>query len=654
MIRSHSRVRLAALSVGVALVAGCASPVGMAPATGPGFVGDPGASPPGGGANALGNPATPGAAIVTPPTQGSGLGAAPAQPAAPTVNGRDLDLVATFDGEPQVGFAVAVLDAATGEPIAKVADLARARGLAVLDQGLVTDRAGAVHVRLAGLAEGDAVRIVFTKGAATLETVVTGTGETLAGGGAPSALTLLASEAISVDAATTTAAKMARGVLVTCRLLPAARAAKVIAAYMKRMAALTKRLETTFQADRDAALRVIQARTEDDASGAVFAAIKKLGALEEAMQAVAEAVQTVAKEAGPDAAAGADPKVKAALEDLTFVGTPLVGAFEAGLRLSNKFGGSVDAATGDVGSIASRTSRPSSGGGNRDAEQVESDDEPDDGAREVATYAALVEAIDAGDDVSLIRLTADLVADGDYADHALVVGREVVIDGDGFGISGLASAKVQNGAELKDFTSIDAPITLDGGDATLRGFEDQAYGVRVTADAGTVLIDGCSFSVTDVSVYLTITGAADATVSDCTFGVDDDMDTDAIGVRVRDDGAQAGVAVDGCTFINLGIGVDTNVTSLATTFEVTGCTFDVADAGVSGTFNLFGRTADSEPTFSGNAFNGGAYALHLYSDLCDDESVGDWIDANFTSDALDNIIDDAVDVPAEVEQFSCT
>lgn len=336
------RLTAAAVSLSLALLAGCASPV--VPSV-PGPTGD-------GQAPAPPAPAVPGASAPS--------GPAPSAPAAPLT----LAGVATFHQAPTAGYAVQVYDAQTGEPVPAIADLTAATGLAVSNERLVTGPDGRFSVTVANVAPGRALRIVVSAGAGSLETVVLGSGRVLGAG------RLLAAEAVPVNALTTALSHIARGVLLSTRTLSPEAAAAIVDQLFTELAALAPQLDAALQrtpafANRLAAVR--PARPLDaHAAAEVTALVREAGALKPTTEAVARLIGALSRAADdPTKRIGLDPADGAALARLELAGTVLASTFDGqnGFGLVNTLTGQVvDASSPDVGAIAAVVSRPSGGG----------------------------------------------------------------------------------------------------------------------------------------------------------------------------------------------------------------------------------------------------------------------------------------------------
>jgi hypothetical protein len=320
-----------AFSLSLSLLAGCASPVVPTPTE-------------------AGTPAAQAPVEVTP----SGQQPVPAAPAPAAVTPVTLSGKASFRGEALSGYDVTVLDAKTGKAVERKADLAGVTTLAVLDKNLKTDASGAFSFQVVGLQPGQALRVQIRQGNGLLETIVTSDLQAL-GAKKMQLLQATAGDGLSVNELTTAIAKIARGVLTTTQVLSAEAAAPVLAQLATEMAALSVKLDTAFKANPNLANNLVS--TQGKESEAVNALVSSAGALKDVTQAVARLVSQVAKSsAAAPAAANAD--VQAALAKVEFIGTVLTGAFSAtGFNLTNSATGqSVDAASGDVGSVSSSVS----------------------------------------------------------------------------------------------------------------------------------------------------------------------------------------------------------------------------------------------------------------------------------------------------------
>lgn len=325
-----------ALSLSLAAMAGCASPLTV-PTT---VTAD---------------------ATAQPPTAGpTGSPTAP-EATAPITASRSFQGVATFRGEPLAGYALQVLDAHTGEPVPAVADLDGATGLAVLQPSMFTDAEGRFSLQVAGLVAGKALRVVATSGNARLETVVTGNG-TL--GAAPAQRRLLdGAETLTLNEVTTALAGIARGVLLTTRVLTPEAAAPVLNALLTRLARLNDDLAQSLASQPELANRIV---ADEDGAG-IKLLVTQAGALQALTRDVADLVAEVAKATKDDAKqapAAKDPAVQAALARVAFLGTVLTGAFDGPSRnftLSNGVtGATADAASGDMPGLTARVTRSAS------------------------------------------------------------------------------------------------------------------------------------------------------------------------------------------------------------------------------------------------------------------------------------------------------
>lgn len=325
-----------ALSLSLVSMAGCASPI-----------------------------AVPTAVATDAVAQAPGVGpsAAPAAPetTAPIAAARSFQGTATFRGEPLAGYALQVLDAHTGEPVPMVAGLDGATGLAVLQQSMLTDAEGRFTLQVAGLVAGKALRVVATHGNARLETLVTGNG-TL-GTTAAQRRVLDGGDTLTLNEVTTALAGIARGVVLTTRVLTPEAAAPVLGALVAKLALLHDGLSKSLTSQPHLANMVVA----DEDGMAVKLLVAQAGALQALTRDVADLVAEVAKATKDDAKqapAAKDPAVLAALAKVAFLGTVLAGAFDGPSRsftLSNAVtGASADAASGDMPGLTARVTRSSS------------------------------------------------------------------------------------------------------------------------------------------------------------------------------------------------------------------------------------------------------------------------------------------------------
>ncbi|MNS38776.1 hypothetical protein D3C72_710370 [compost metagenome] len=326
------RAGFCAFSLSVSLVAGCASPVVPTPATG-GEVPAPAAQS---------------------PTEGTPAGQpAPTAPAPAAITPVTLSGKASFRGEALSGYDVTVLDAQTGKAVERKADLAGVTTLAVLDKNMKTDASGAFSFQVVGLKPGQALRVQIRQGNGLLETIVTSDLQAL-GAKKMQLLQATAGDGLTINELTTAIAKIARGVLTTTRVLSPEEAAPVLAQLAVEMATLSVKLDAALKSQPSLANNLVSTQSKE--SEAVNSLVSSAGALKEVTQAVAKLVSQVAKSSSATtSAAAADPTVKAELAKVEFIGTVLTGSFvNSNFSLSNSATGqSVDAASGDVGSVSS-------------------------------------------------------------------------------------------------------------------------------------------------------------------------------------------------------------------------------------------------------------------------------------------------------------
>jgi hypothetical protein len=327
-----------ALSLSLVSMAGCASPIAVPTAATADAVAQ---------APAAGPTAAPDAPETT----------------APSAAARSFQGTATFRGEPLAGYALQVLDAHTGEPVPVVASLDGATGLAVLQQSMLTDAEGRFTVQVAGLVAGKALRVVATHGNARLETLVTGNGTLSTAAAQRRVLGGADTLTLTLNEITTALAGIARGVVVTTRVLTPEAAAPVLGALLARLALLNDSLSKSLESQPHLANQVVA----DEDGTAIKLLVTQAGALQALTRDVADLVAEVAKATKDDAKqapAAKDPAVQAALAKVTFLGTVLAATFDGSSRnftLSNAVtGASADAASGDMPGLTAKVTRSSS------------------------------------------------------------------------------------------------------------------------------------------------------------------------------------------------------------------------------------------------------------------------------------------------------
>jgi hypothetical protein len=332
-----------AMSLSLSLLAGCAAPM-VAPAP-----------------DATGTtPVTPTGTAAAPAAQPAAQPVAPAMPAPAAATATTLSGTASFRGELLSGYAVQVLDAQTGEPVALKDDLAGVSSLAVLNRNLVTDAKGQFSLQVVGLSAGQALLVVATKNNVRVEAVVTSNMQSL---GAKGYKLAQAGTAFTLTELTTAIAKVARGVLTASQVLTPEAAAPVIAKLATQMSALSAKFETALSANPNFANELITAQG-GNGDAAVKTLVGNAGQLQSLTAAIAGLVGDIATaaKAGTSPAA-AEAAVQAKLAKIDFVGTVLAGAFaNNGFTLTNGVNGnSIDATAANFGTVTSQVTRPSSG-----------------------------------------------------------------------------------------------------------------------------------------------------------------------------------------------------------------------------------------------------------------------------------------------------
>ena len=479
---------LCALSLSVSLIAGCASPVTPPPtdAAAPGAA-VPGAAAPGGETPA----ANPGAPV------------APAAVTPVTLSGK-----ASFRGEALSGYTVTVLDAQTGQPVTLTNDLNGATGLTVLNQNLVTDANGAFSFQVVGLQAGQALRVQVKKGNAVLETVVTS--DLTALGAKKMQLLQASGNGLDINELTTAIAKIARGVILTTRVLKAEEAAPVLAKLAADLSALTAKFEKALKDNPGMANTLVS--SEGKEATTVKALVDAAGVAKELTKSIADRVADVAKAAGTGASAAAsDPSVQAALAKVEFYGTSLAGTFaNSNFTLSNALTGkSVDAASGNLDTV---TTTPVSSGGSGSTSTTPSI-VPD---IVVDTAQELKDAITAAEAGDIIGLGANI----DLSDDYLSLNKAVMLYGAGYSINKPIS--VTAAATLKNITVTPGTIPSSGDSAIYVGATGATLdGVKITGSSilagyriqAPVAIRGI---VTLADVALTV---KNSTITNCTTGI---------------------------------------------------------------------------------------------------------------------------------------
>lgn len=325
--------RSQALSLSLLLLAGCAAPTG-APTT----------------ATA---PTMPGPVVVSQlgeaPTQAATAPAAPAAPAATAVPVTTLDGSVSYRGEALAGYTLQVRDAQSDAPVAVLADLSTAQGLAVGAGSLVTDAQGRFSLQVANLTAGTALRVTAVKDHVTLETVLIGT--PAKAGYAVQA----AGDGLSITELSTAVARIARGLVRTTQVLTPQAAQPVLERLNARLQELMPKLEAELARMPESAQQLVNPPKDGEPLDTVVA---NAGLRQSLTQAAADLVAEVAKQAQADgnrAAAAADPAVQAQLAKIVLIGTMLDVGYDPAknaLGLVNRFTGrTADAASGDLSGV---------------------------------------------------------------------------------------------------------------------------------------------------------------------------------------------------------------------------------------------------------------------------------------------------------------
>jgi hypothetical protein len=567
---------LTALSLSLGLLAGCAAPMVTAPAPG-----TPAATTP---------EAAPGATTPAQP------GAAPAMPAPAAVAPMTLTGTATFRGEALKGYTVTVLDATTGQPVTLTNDLASAKGLAVLAQNLVTDASGKFSLQVVGLGAGQALRVQVTSGSGMLETVVTANGQSL---GAKGYAVAQAASSFTITELTTAIAKVAAGVIRTTQVLKPEAAAPVLAKLATRMAELSAKLELDLKANPSLANDLVSTKGTD-ADDTVKVLVTNAGELSALTKLVAELVADVSKAAGANASdALADAKIKETLAKIAFTGTVLTGSLQGngGFNLSNVINGqSVDANSGDLGSVTKQVTRPSSGGSSGPVYlEVGSLEDLQLALEGTATHIRLTR--DVGDNENVryriqrgywLPIDRPVVIDG--GNHTL--GAEVAINSDGVTLQNMAVTRNITIGESMDRYNVlvvpEPPTEPDemSGAVVLNNVDCTAgyMGVFVYAPVA-LTVKGCSFAGTWKGAFLQYYAAGGSLVVDgSTFTGQryTEGDGDNTYSYFRNSGidvssAETSVIVkNNSTFTHLENAIDVESPSLV----VKGCRFDNCQLGI--------------------------------------------------------------------------
>ncbi|MFN3430430.1 MAG: pectate lyase-like adhesive domain-containing protein [Candidatus Sericytochromatia bacterium] len=558
---------LTALSLSLGLLAGCAAPAAVTPTSGAAPVAAPAATP----------------EAVAPV-------AVPTMPAPAAVVPVTLTGTATFRGEPVAGYAVTVLDATTGQPVALRDDLTGATGLAVLNRNLKTDAQGKFSLQVVGLAAGKALRVQVSSGNGRLESILTANGQSM---GAKGYRLAQAETAFTVTELTTAIAKVAGNVIRTTQLISAAEAAPLLAKLALEMASLTTKLEKTLSANPNAAndLVSVNGKTADDTLKSL---ITNAGALRELTQSIAALVADVAKAMGTDPSpAASDAGVRDALANIQFTGTVLVGNMKPnGIQLSNGLNGqSVDANGGNLSTVTSQVTTSSGSGTAAPAR--------DPNGVDVGSYQALLDAI-SNTTASTIYLTANLNAGDRNAYRILrpfdqvIVNRSVIIDGQDHSLT-CDEVLVTTGATVKN-------LRLEG---RLEAQPTHTATYRVAEAAQGMVFDTVKFVESIKGAQLNI-GAVQVpvTVKGCVFG---EVNSFYKAIQIGSGGQPVTITgskfLNGTTAIEIGAG-SSNVT-------ISGNTFTGADTSSVGIHFNYTNMLQTDPTVdlratfkSGNTFDG--------------------------------------------------
>jgi hypothetical protein len=535
-----------ALSLSLSLLAGCTAPM-VAPAP-----------------DAAGPAALAPADTTTAP---AAQPVAPAMPAPAATTATTLTGTASFRGELLSGYAVQVLDAQTGEPVALKDDLAGATGLAVLNKNLVTDAKGQFSLQVVGLTAGQALLVVATKNNVRVEAVVTSNMQSL---GAKGYTIAQAGTGFTLTELTTAIAKVARGVLNASQVLTPEAAAPVIAKLATQMGALSAKFETALTSNPNFANELIGAQGAD-VDAAVETLVGNAGQLADLTTAIAGLVGDIAKaaKAGTSPAA-AEAAVKARLAKIEFVGTVLAGAFaNNGFTLTNGVNGkSIDATAADFGTVTSQVTRPSSGG---NATVV---------GYPVGTYDEFMVALYETNE-PVIRLTADIRIEQSVDNYRLMVvpieilpslatlriNRDVVIDGgpNKFKLEASGISLYSRAITLKNLT---VPSYIQTAYDTM-----SRYRTLSMPPSSAVTLDNVAMTSGE-PLYLQ--GAGRFTVRNCQFGPDEAL-KGSQGI-VLAEGLEASVVTTGNQFRNLYRGI--LIRSIPASLRINGARFTDCYTGI--------------------------------------------------------------------------
>ena len=485
-----------AVSLSLSLLAGCAAP------TVP-VASDANATTPTATAN------TPAAPAAQP--------AAPAMPAPAASTATSLTGTAAFRGELLAGYAVQVLNAQTGEPVALKNDLAGATGLAVLNRNLVTDAKGQFNLQVVGLTAGQALLVVATKGNVRVEAVVTSNMQSL---GAKGYTVAQAGSSFTLTELTTAIAKVARGVLNATQVLTPEAAAPVIAKLATEMADLAGGFEQALTANPSFANELIAAEGEGGDT-AVKTLVANAGQLKELTTTIAGLVGEIATAAKTAASpAAAEQAVKTRLARIEFVGTVLAGEFaNNGFTLTNAINGArIDASQPNLSSVTSKVVR-SSGGNDRPTA-------PAIAYTPVGTPKELIDAL-ADPSIAAIKLTTDLDVTAlfpDINDQKMTIKRPVRLHGDGYRLTTPIGISIGASDVTLEHLELDQPVETDSEFTAERTTLDHVdftttddFTTHVTLVSGGHVIRDCTFEGGDIALNV-----ISAEIRDCTFeGVTD-------------------------------------------------------------------------------------------------------------------------------------
>jgi hypothetical protein len=506
--------RLLAASLGLTLLAGCSTPTPVSPSA----PAAPAAAPQDAAAAAPQAPVAP---------QAQPAAATPA--AIATLNGK-----ATFRGEALSGYAITVLDARTGQPVALTNDLASAKGLAVLNDSLTTAADGTFKLQVAGLTTGQALRVQVRKGNGLLETIVNANQQVM-GAKQRRVFDGSTAPAIEISELTTAIAMVARGVLETSSLLTPEAAAPILADLATQMADLSDRLSKKL-AETGLASGIVS-DDPHDADANVHMLLDNAGELRNLANTVAGLVADVAKAAQTESnqsSALVSGDLAKQLSHIDLAGTVLSAEFDAhqnAFVLKNSItGGSVNPSSGNLGSVTSVV-KSSGGGSSAPAPAVSTSK-----TVEVTDRATFLAAL-ADSTVTTIKLTqnvsmavaatyrvSQVMPDFTAIDPCvpvatipscpgyvapvivipptptmLTVGRTVTIDGNSHQLTGLSGFEVSgNGVTLKN---LQLPSLHD---------------LAVTGTTAT--LDGLVMTLTPgMQLYTAIDASNAVTIKNCTF-----------------------------------------------------------------------------------------------------------------------------------------